>query len=70
MIDIKQANSYANRCGNDILYCKCVSCSKILKVSQIIRKIIDENSEFAILVYYCWKCAEYLLRFETIRKAK
>lgn len=69
MIDVKQANSYANSCEYNILYHKCISCNKILKVNQIIRKNIDENSEFAILIFYCKKCDDYTLKFRTIRKA-
>lgn len=67
MIDVKQANSYANSCKNNILYHKCISCNRILKVSQIIRKNIDDNSEFAILIYYCAKCDDYILKFKTIK---
>lgn len=69
MIDVKQANSYAG-CENGLLYFKCEKCNRILKVNQISRKIIDENSEFVILIFYCGKCSEYILKFRTIRKAK
>ena len=70
MIDVKQANCYANSCGNEFLYFKCEKCNRILRVNLISRKAIDKNSEFAILIYYCAKCDNYILKFRTIRKAK
>ena len=49
---------------------ECEKCRQKLKLAQIQRKNLNLFIDFAVLVYYCWKCKLTYFDFKFINKNK
>ena len=49
---------------------ECNKCRQKLKLAQIQRKSVNLFTDFAVLVYYCWKCKLTYFDFKLITKNK
>lgn len=47
---------------------KCNNCNRKLKIAQIQRKHINLCIDFAVFIYYCFKCCATIYIFKFINK--